>query len=78
MASRKINKEFNFTYLTEDFILIDKDRIIIKLYPFEHLSKTSSNINAIALGYGCVYKQAFKTVMKLKISKMEKSYIRNY
>ena len=49
----------------EKFTLINKDRSRIKVFePFEDVSKPSSNIDALMISYGCVYKRSSKPVMK--------------
>ena len=49
----------------EKFTLISKDRSRIKVFePFEEISKTSPNIDAMMISYGCVYKRSSKPVMK--------------
>ncbi len=49
----------------EKFTLINKERSRIKVFePFENVSKPSSNIDAIMISYGCVYKRAGKPVMR--------------
>ena len=49
----------------EEFTLINNDRTRIKVFkPFEDVSKPSSNIDAMEISYGCVYKKASKPVMK--------------
>ena len=43
----------------------DRDRSRIKVFePFNEISKTSPNIDAIMISYGCVYKRSSKPVMK--------------
>ena len=45
--------------------LINKDRSRIKEFePFEDVSKTIPNIDAMMISYGCVYKRSIKPVMK--------------
>ena len=47
------------------FTLINKDRSRIKVFePFEDISKPSTNIDAIMISYGCLYKRSSKPVMK--------------
>ena len=49
----------------EKFTLVNKDRSRIKVFePFEDASKPSSNIDAMMISYGCVYKRSSKPVMK--------------
>ena len=49
----------------EKFILINKARSRIKVFePFEDVSKTSPDIDAIMISYGCVYRRNSKPVMK--------------
>ena len=49
----------------EEFTLINKDRSRIKVFkPFEDVSKPSPSIDAMEISYGCVYKRAYKPVMK--------------
>ena len=49
----------------EEFTLINKQRNRIKIFkPFEDISRPSSNINAIEISYGCVYKRSSKPVIK--------------
>ena len=49
----------------EKFTLVNKDRSRIKVFePFEDLSKTSPNIDAMMISYGCIYKRSSKPVMK--------------
>ena len=49
----------------EKFTLISKDRSRIKVFePFEEISKTSPNIDAMMISYGCVYKSSSKPDMK--------------
>ena len=49
----------------EKFSLINKDRSRIKVFePFEDFSKSSLNIDAMMISYGCVYKKGSKPVMK--------------
>ena len=49
----------------EKFTLISKDRSRIKVFePFEEISKTSPNIDAMMISYGCLYKRSSKPVMK--------------
>ena len=49
----------------EKFTLINKDRSRIKVFePFEDVSKSSPNIDAMMISYGCVYKRSSKPVMK--------------
>ena len=45
--------------------LINKARSRIKVFEtFEDSSKDSSNVNAILISYGCVFKRSSKPVMK--------------
>ena len=49
----------------KEFTLINKDRSRIKVFkPFEDVSKSSPNIDAMEISYGCVYKRATKPVIK--------------
>ena len=49
----------------EKFILINKDRSRIKVFePFEDVSISSPNIDAMMISYGCIYKSSSKPVMK--------------
>ena len=49
----------------EKFILINKNRTRIKVFQsFENLSQPSSNIDAMMISYGCLYKKSSKPVMK--------------
>ena len=49
----------------EKFTLINKNRSRIKVFkPFEDVSKSSPNIDAMEITYGCVYKRSSKPVMK--------------
>ena len=49
----------------EKFTLISKDRSRIKVFePFEEISKTSPNIDAMMISYGCLYKRNSKPDMK--------------
>ena len=49
----------------EEFTLINNDRSRIKVFKsFEDISNPSSNINAMEIAYGCVYKRSRKPVMK--------------
>ena len=49
----------------EKFTLINKDRSRIKVFePFEDISKSSPNIDAMMISYGCVYKRSSNPVMK--------------
>ena len=49
----------------EKFTLVNKDRSRIKVFePFEDVSKTNPNIDAIMISYGCIYKSSSKPVMK--------------
>ena len=49
----------------EKFTLINKDRSRIKVFePFEDVSKPSSNIYAMMISYGFVYKKSSKPIMK--------------
>ncbi len=49
----------------EKFTLINKDRSIIKVIdPFEDVSKSSPNIDAVMVSYVCFYKRSSKPVMK--------------
>ena len=49
----------------EKFTLINKDRSRIKVFePFEEISKTSPNIDAMMISYGCLYKRNSKPDMK--------------
>ncbi len=49
----------------EKFVLINKKKSRIKVFePFENVSKTSPNIDAMMITYGCVYKRSSKPVMK--------------
>ena len=49
----------------EEFTLINNDRSRIKVFKtFEDISNPFSNINAIEISYGCVYKRSSKPVMK--------------
>ena len=49
----------------EKFTLVNKDRSRIKVFePFEDVSNTSSNIDAMMISYGCIYKRSIKPVMK--------------
>ena len=49
----------------EKFTLINKDRNRIKVFePFEDVSKSSPNIDAMMISYGCIYKRSSKPVMK--------------
>ena len=48
----------------EKFTII-KSRARIKVFePFEDVSKSMPNIDAIMISYGCVYKRSSKLVMK--------------
>tara|TARA_Y100000739_G_scaffold208732_1_gene198112 strand:+ start:881 stop:1129 length:249 start_codon:yes stop_codon:yes gene_type:complete len=48
-----------------EFTLINKNRNRIKVFKsFEDVSKSSANINAMEIAYGCVYKRSRKPVMK--------------
>ena len=47
------------------FTLINKQRSRIKVFePFDDVSKSSHNFDAIMISYGCVYKRSSKPVMK--------------
>ena len=49
----------------DKFTLINKDRSRIKVFePFEDVSKSSPNIDAMMISYGCIYKRSSKPVMK--------------
>ncbi len=49
----------------DKFTLINKDRSRIKVFePFEDVSKSSPNIDAMMISYGCIYKRNSKPVMK--------------
>ena len=49
----------------DKFTLINKDRSRIKVFePFEYVSKSSPNIDAMMISYGCIYKRSSKPVMK--------------
>ena len=49
----------------DKFTLINKDRNRIKVFePFEDVSKTSLNIDAMMISYGCIYKRSSKPVMQ--------------
>ena len=49
----------------EKVTLINKNRSRIKVFkPFEDVSKSSPNIDAMEITYGCVYKRSSKPVMK--------------
>jgi len=49
----------------EKFALINKNRSRIKVFePFEDVSKSSPNIDAMMISYGCIYKRSSKPVMK--------------
>ena len=49
----------------KEFTLINKARSRIKVFkPFEDISKSSQNIDAIEISFGCVYKRSTKPVMK--------------
>ena len=49
----------------DKFTLINKDRSRIKVFePFEVGSKSSRNIDAMMISYGCIYKRSIKPVMK--------------
>ena len=49
----------------EKFTLVNKDRSRIKVFePFEDVSKTSPNIDAMMISYGCIYKRSSKPVIK--------------
>ena len=49
----------------DKFTLINKDRSRIKVFEvFEDVSKTSPNIDAMMISYGCVYKRSSKPVIK--------------
>ena len=49
----------------DKFMLINKDRSRIKVFePFEDVSKSSPNIDAMMISYGCIYKRISKPVMK--------------
>ena len=49
----------------EKFTLINKDRSRIKVFePFEDVSKPITNVDAMMISYGCVYKRSIKPVMK--------------
>ena len=49
----------------EKFTLVNKDRNKIKVFePFDGVSKTSPNIDAMMIFYGCTCKRSSKTVMK--------------
>ena len=57
----------------EEFTLINNDRSRIKVFKtFEDISNPFSNINAIEISYGCVYKRSSKPVMKgLRVESIE-------
>jgi len=47
------------------FTLINKQRSRIKVFePFDDVSKSPHNFDAIMISYGCVYKRSSKPVMK--------------
>ena len=49
----------------EKFTLVNQDRSRIKVFePFEVGSRTSPNIDAMMISYGCLYKRSSKPVMK--------------
>ena len=49
----------------DKFTLINKDRSRIKVFEsFEDITKPSSNLDAMMISYGCVYKRSSKPVMK--------------
>ena len=49
----------------DKFTLINKDRSRIKVFEsFEDASKSSPNIDAMMISYGCIYKRISKPVMK--------------
>ena len=49
----------------DKFTLINKDRSRIKVFePLEDASKSSPNIDAMMISYGCIYKRISKPVMK--------------
>ena len=49
----------------DKFTLINKYRNRIKVFePFEDVSKTSLNIDAMMISYGCIYKRSSKPVMQ--------------